>query len=653
MSRTITLKAPATKEKFLLGKLTMREELGRLFSAELELLSAAGDQDFNALLGKDITVTLDMEEHGKKFYHGYIAEVSQAPASGRFYGYRVRLVPWLWFLTLAGDCRIYQNLTAPEIIEKILREMGLTDFSLKLQHTYRRRDICIQYRETHWQFISRLMEQEGIYFFTEHQAGKHRVTFVDAITGHPKIPAYQPIEFHDEAGRGTRDERVQTWSLASSLKTGKVTLKDFDYLKSKTKHKYDHATTAKHARSTYERYDYPGDFTTEKELGKVPIYGKQYAQVAQEAFDAGQQRISASGDAAHLYAGGLFKLSEHPRKDQNAEYLVVACTHELITPEYESGKTNKGLEFRCAFEALPSRTPFRLEQTTAHPAIAGTQTAIVCGPPGEEIWTDEHGRIKLQFHWDRLGKDDQNSSCWVRVAQIWAGKSWGAQFLPRVGHEVVVSFVEGDPDRPLVIGSVYNDVNPVPYTLPANKTQSGIKSRSSKFGGMTDFNELRFEDKKGMEEVHLQAQKDYTELVKHDSTREVDNNETVTIKVNYTHHTGANEKRTVMGNRDVSVTGNESYSITGNETIKTMATMTLEALVSITIKCGASSIELTPASINIKAPMVTVEGTAQLQLKSSGMAELSAPLTTVKGSAMLDLEAGGFAIIKGGLVMIN
>jgi type VI secretion system secreted protein VgrG len=424
--------------------------------------------------------------------------------------------------------------------------------------------------------------------------------------------------------------------VGQAVQTGKVALNAFDFeaptktLKSATPAGWDYAN------GTYEVYDYPGNYT---ESGD----GDHYSRVFMEELAAQQERVSGSGNVGGLAAGSLITLQRHPLSEQNREYLVLSTDYRLESDTYESTSGgDAGLDVEVSFVAQDAKRPYRSERLTPKPMVRGPQTAIVVGKSGEEIWTDKYGRIKVQFHWDRYSESDEKSSCWIRVAHPWAGKTWGAVAVPRIGQEVVVSFLEGDPDRPLVVGSVYNGDQMPPYTLPDNKTQSGVKSRSTKGAGTANFNELRFEDKKGGEDVYFHAEKDFHRLVENDDDLKVQNKQTIEIKQDRTETiTDGNETVTIKkGNRTVELsTGNDSLTVKqGNRTVKiNMGKSETEAMQSIELKVGQSSVKLDQKGVTINGMMVNIEGQTLVGVKGLK--------TDVNGDAMLTL--------KGGITMIN
>ncbi len=661
--RKITVATTFGADVLLLRSMTAVEQLGRCYSVDLELLSEDLDLALEDAIGQIMTVDIEYEDGQHRYFSGHATEFSQVGTVGRYAAYSARLVPWFWFLGRTADCKVFQNKSVPEIIKTVFRDFGSEEFEDKLSSSYAAWDYCVQYRETALNFVSRLMEEEGIYCFFRYKDGGHTLVLADGPDAHEPIAGCEEIKFL-AGGQGTQaqDERMYTWSVHRSAVTGKYSLNDFDYTKPRTALNSAAQNKSHDTLGDLEIYDFPSfDYKTKKE-------GEHYAKLRLEAAQAHAVRVAGETNSRGISVGSLFTLSEHPRTDQNGEYLVTEATHHLSVAGYESGAGGDEPTYSCSFEAIPSDTAFRLEAVTPKPVVAGAQTALVVGPSNEEIWTDEHGRVKVQFPWDRLGKKDQDSSCWVRVAQAWAGKNWGAVALPRIGQEVIVEFLEGDPDLPIVSGRVYNGDNKPPYALPANKTQSGIKSRSSPKGGTDNFNELRFEDKKGSEQVFMQAEKNLELNVKHDEqatvghdrTRQVKNDETVTVDNVSKRKVGADEtidigkkyllkagdqitlqtgqaKIVMKKNGDITISG-KTISIKATDSVKISATNAFKAE-------GKMKAEL--SGMDVK-----VDGKLNVKVASGLKMDVKGTMTKVDGT-MLDLSGAALAKLKGGITMIG
>jgi type VI secretion system secreted protein VgrG len=568
-NRSIVVTSPLGEDVLLFHSMNVNERLGRLFQFDLDLLSNDPEIKLQDILAQNVTVRYQRSDGENRYFNGFVSQFSQAGMHGNLFVYRATLRPWFWFLTRTADCRIFQNKTVPDIIKEVFRDEGFSDFEDSLSGTYREWDYCVQYRETDFNFISRLMEQEGMYYFFKHEDGKHTLVLSDSISAHETVPGYEEVPFYppEQSERRERDH-ISDWSLNQIVQPGAYALNDYDFKKPKANLEVKSTVSRDHDQSEFEIYDYPGEY---KESGD----GDGYVRARIEELQSQHEEVQGAGNVAGLMTGCLFKLVNYPRDDQNREYLITSASYNLGPQEYESDVA-KGSDsiFSCSISAIDKQQAFRAPRITPKPSVQGPQTATVVGKDGEEIWTDKYGRVKVQFHWDRYGEENENSSCWVRVSHPWAGKNWGAVAIPRIGQEVIVSFIEGDPDQPIITGRVYNDDNMHPYELPANATQSGVKTRSSKEGTPDNFNEIRFEDKKGEEEVYIHAEKDQNNVVENDETTSVGNDrsetvgndETISIGNNRTEDVGKNESINIGENRTESVGKNESISIGENRT---------------------------------------------------------------------------------------
>ncbi len=494
-THVISLTTSVGEDTLRFRSMTAREEMGRLFEFQLELLSADMDLPLDDILGQPMTVNLALDDAGAtRHFNGIVTHIGQTGVHGRLVSYTVTLRPWLWLLTRTSDCRIFQEMSVPDIIKLVFRDLGFSDFEDALSAEYRTWEYCVQYRETDFNFVSRLMEQEGIYYYFKHAEDKHTLVLSDAISSHGNFLEYEDIPYFPPDARARRErEHIYSWSISKSVQPGAYALTDFDFKRPRADLQSKYSVTHQHEYSDYEIYDYPGEYRTSSD-------GDNYVSTRLDELQAQHERARAQATSRALATGHLFKLTGYPRVDQNHEYLIISASYDM---EITSGETGRDEEehFDCNIVAMDSQQNFRSQRTTPKPAIQGPQTAIVVGKAGEEIWTDEYGRVKVQFHWDREGKADENSSCWIRVSNVWAGKKWGAIHTPRIGQEVIVEFLEGDPDRPIITGRVYNDDNKPPYTLPEDKTKSTIKSNTSKGGGSA--NELLMEDLEGKTQVVL------------------------------------------------------------------------------------------------------------------------------------------------------
>jgi type VI secretion system secreted protein VgrG len=580
------------KDHLLLVSFEGEDRISSCFSYDLELASTDPNLGPEDLLGSAATVWIGRNDAGPISRNGIISRFSISGRDGRgLYLYRARLVPSLWLLTRTSDCRIFQDQNVRGIVDAVLLEYGVQSREWKLLGEHGKRDYCVQYRETAYDFVCRLLEEEGICFFFRHDAASHVVVLSDDNQGFAATGARLPITVESDKVDG-----IWQWEKTYRFRTGQWAMGDFNFeTPSATLTTQQKTINKVLAKRPMEMFHYPGRYDAKGS-------GDSLTKLRIEYEEAAYQETAACSARPELFAGASFAMSNADKADADQKFVVTTIRHtaqdwSLVSQDSTPSYTNS---FRC----VPAAAPYRPEMKTPRPRIHGTQTAIVTGPGGAEIATDKYGRIKVQFHWDRYGKKDENSSCWIRVAQIWAGRGWGGWFLPRIGQEVVVSFLDGDPDRPLVVGSVYNAEQPVPFPLPGNATQSGVRTRSSMGGSPANCNELRFEDKKGSEQVFFHAEKDYTQEVEHDAshwvghdetttidhdrTEHVKHDETITIDNNRTETVHANETITVDQNRTETVHANETVTINKNRTHTVMLNDTLTVAVARTETVGAA-----------------------------------------------------------------
>ncbi|MFQ5506932.1 MAG: type VI secretion system Vgr family protein, partial [Planctomycetota bacterium] len=580
--RSIGLTTPLDADALLFHRMTSKEQLGRMFEFDLELLSEDEQIKLENVLGQSMTVRLDLPDGSQRWFNGLVSKFAQAGRAGNYARYQATLRPWLWFLTRSADCRIFQEMTVPAIIKEVFSKHGFTNLTDNLTGSYREWDYCVQYRETDFNFVSRLMEQEGIYYHFAHEDGKHDLVLCDSYSSHEPIPGYEEIPYFPPSTGAERErDHIFHWSVSQEVQSGAFALNDFDFEKPKADLLTRSVVSREHAASDHEIYDYPGEYRSAGD-------GETYVRTRIEEQQARYEHFRGEGNAAGVAAGGLFKLTGCPRDDQNREYLLISATHSLESNEYESAAKALGPGYGSSFTAIDAKQPFRPARLTPKPLVQGPQTAIVVGPAGEEIWTDKYGRVKVQFHWDRYGESNENSSCWVRVAQVWAGKSWGGIQIPRINQEVLVEFLEGDPDRPIITGRVYNADHMPPYELPANQTQSGIKSRSTKGGSAENFNEIRMEDLKGSEVLYIHAEKDQSIVVENDQSISVGNDRTENIGNDRSLAVGGNKSESVEKNKTVGIAGNHSESIDGEMTLSVDKSRTMVVKKDLTETVDAS-----------------------------------------------------------------
>ena len=604
MPPPITLKSPVPAEDLLFHSMSASAGLSMLGETQLKLLSLKPDIKPEDLLGKPVTVTVQLAD-AKRHFHGYVTRFSTGLHQGKYFAYQATVHSWLWFLTRTADCRIFQDMTVPDIVKKVFEDHGVANFEFKLFRSYREWVYCVQYRESDYNFVARLLEHEGIYWYFEHSDGQHKLVLVDSQSAHDAAPGCDSLPYIEEGAAGAADtECVSGWSFSREVKTGKLALASYDFERPSTDLKVKADKARSHSLADYEVFDFQGDYVQS-------AHGTQWAEDRMDELQTPFQRLQGGSNAQGIEVGRLLKLTRHPRPDQNDQYLVTGLTLSASVDAYEAGGDMAG-GYNCQFSAIPAAQQFRPPRRTPKPFVQGPQTAVVVGPSGEEIFTDKYGRVKVQFHWDRYGTKNEKSSCWVRVSHPWAGKNFGIVDIPRIGQEVVVGFLEGDPDQPLITGRVYNAEQMPPWDLPANATQSGILTRSSKGGGYGNANAIRFEDKAGSEQLWIHAEKnqdievendethwvghdrkktvdnDETVHVKHDRTETVDNNETITIGVDRTEKVGSNEKISIGSNRTEDVGIDESITIGANRTEKVGANETINIGSNRSISVGAS-----------------------------------------------------------------
>ncbi|RWE97590.1 type VI secretion system tip protein VgrG [Mesorhizobium sp.] len=603
--RATVVQTPVGADLLTFTHLVGRDEISRCLAYTVGFVSSSPEIDPLKMLGGAVSV--EGESDPKRWFSGHVSEFRLTRIEDRLAYYEAVIRPWLWFLGNTTDCRIFQNMSVIEIVEEIFSKYSTAKFEKRLQGSYPPREYCVQYDETDLDFVQRLLEHEGILYFFEHDEGKHTLVLADAMNKLKPAPGYEKVPYHFEGQGSRRDvEYITEWIPGSSVRPGAYVHTDYDFKKPGADLMAKSAQPFSHKLAAGENYRQPG---AHLEVGR----GDSLAAIRREEIQAVHQRIAAVGTVRGLYSGCTFKLDGFPRDDQNQEYLVVSAEYRLFDPGYRAHADVESENFKVILGVAPTALAYRPPRVTTRPIMRGPQTATVVGPSGEEIFTDKYARVKVQFHWDRLGKKDQNSSCFVRVSQTWAGSGWGFIQIPRIGQEVIVDFIEGDPDLPIITGRVYNASQMPPYGLPGSATQSGWKSDSSKGGG--GYNELMFEDKAGSELVNFQAQKDHNLLIKNDRTKlvqhdqsdridhdakhsvghnldeDVGNNKTVKVGVDQTTNIGNNDTETVGVDRSLTVGSNETIGIGSNSTETIGANHTQTVAIVQTITVGAARVD--------------------------------------------------------------
>lgn len=663
--------------KFDLLSIRASEQLGRVYQFDVSVLSDKAELTPRGALGKTFGAEVLLADGSYRRFNGIIVRMGRGAQYGARHEYWFELQPDLALLGRRTDARIYQNKTVLEVFDAVVARIP------SLSHQFRSSSLkhlpwecCTQYMETDLAFLMRLLEQEGIYFYFEHSSnGKTALVLLDdnATSYQVSRPMLQ-LAFNPSAFASDRThDYIEHWSRVHEMVSGQADLADYDFTKPMQASECRRKNLSGHQGDDFDLFVYPGEFDSLEE-------GETYARLRMEEIHAQHAAYEGTTASPAVQVGRIIRVKDHPVADMNGEFLVISTSYSFKSHGYASGQ-GQGSELHCSFVAIPAAVQFRSPRLTPRSKIYGPQTAMVVGPEENEVHTDQYGRIRVMFHWDRYGKPTENTSCWMRVAQPWANQGFGFWALPRVGSEVVVQFLEGDPDRPIVTGSVYNGENQIPYPQPANKSRSGIRTFSTPEGGANDYNELRFEDNKGQEEIYLQAQKDFNTRVKANATRvvgkddslAVDANQNIRIKKNrslsvdgkqttaitedHQFYVGGNESRQVTGDR-VTQLGSDSVQVDGDAIcstggsfdisigqsyalsaqigiglsaqtaidIKSGMTIALDADAGICLRCGSSFISLTPAGIFIQG--------AQIMLNSGGAPVAAKPARPAKPKAV-------------------
>ncbi|WP_431257438.1 type VI secretion system Vgr family protein [Roseateles chitinivorans] len=622
-----------------------REALSDLGETTLTLLSERKDIRASELLGKSATLTMALRDDAPRHLAGYVTRFAQTGFEGKHTVYQMTMRPWLWLLTRTADCRIFQEMTVPDIVKAVFDDHPVARHEFKLMRAYRPWTYCVQYRETDFNFVARLLENEGIYWYFTHDESGHTLVLTDAASAHDCAPDCETLPFYGGTNNAPPElEYVDTWVTQESLKPGKVVITDYDFERPSTSLETTLDRTRDYDLSDGEVFDYPGGYVQGSD-------GAQYVEDRLDEIQTAFARFDGDTNAQGVRTGHLLSLSRHPRDDQNAKYLITGTVTQLRQASTESASGES--ELRCRFNAIPADQQFRPERRTPKPMAPGPQTAIVTGPSGEEIFTDKYGRIKVQFHWDRRGQRNETSSCWIRVSQPWAGKGWGGVSIPRIGQEVVVDFVEGDPDQPLITGRVYNAEQMPPYGLPAAAVISGMKSKTHKGAG---YNEMSMDDTAGKEMITIHGQYDMATTIEHDQTSTIHNNRTDTVDVDDSETVGNNQTQTVGVNQTISVGSNRSKSIGANETVSVGANRTESVGANETITIGAHRTETVGAgeTVTINAGQtVTVNGIRSHTVNGAQTTTVSLAEAHTVGAARMHTVGAAEAINVGGAQMVS
>ena len=671
-NRVIKINTPLGKDVLLLQGFSGQEAISSLFQFHLDLI-AENRQNvaFDKLLGQKISIEVLLPNEKTRYFHGLVSSLSQGGRGERFTRYRAEMVPQFWLLTRLMQSRIFQQTSVPDILKKVLQ--GL-DVAYELQGTYEPRDYCVQYRESDFQFASRLMEEEGIYYFFKHTEDGHKMVVADSPQSHPDLPEGSRIIYEELAGGTREEERIYRWEKQQELRSGKYTLWDhcfelpYKHLEAE-KTVQDSVTVGKVAHKLkvggndkLEIYDFPGAYAQRfdgvdpgggdrsSDLQKIFEDNKRTVNIRLQQETVPALVISGASNCRNFVSGHKFTLTEHFNAD--GQYVITSASH-VAQHEIGTGKDSAETHYSNDFTCIPFVIPFRPQRTTPRPVVYGSHTATVTGPKGSEIFTDKYGRVKVQFHWDREGKNDENSSCWIRVSSGWAAKNWGMVQIPRIGQEVVVNFIEGDPDQPIIVGCVYNADQMPPYKLPDHKVMGGWKSNSSPGGGGS--NEISFDDTKGKEKVTIHAQYDMAETVEHDQTSTVHNNRTTQVDVDDKETVGNNQTITVGSNQSIKVGANQTEQIGASESLSVGANQTINVGAKRTLTVGASETVSISASQSVTAgTTISIAAGATISITAGASITLTAGgASIVIGSGGITMTAPGVVAVTAGLITHN
>lgn len=637
-SRFISISTSLGKDKLLLTTFAGVESISDPFHFNIVALSTDHAIKPDALIGKEVSIAIKGKR--PKVFHGLISTFSVGDAqSHNMREYKMTMVPWLWLLSKTENRRIFQNKKTIDIVKTVFDDLGFKDYEIKIQGPQSVREYCVQYGESDLDFVSRLMEEEGFFYYFKHTDKKHTLVILDQNGSFEKCTD-QGITY----SRGTTpDNEINTWQHDYEFRKGTWTLNDYNFKEPNKSQLAESLTQSKFTNAkNFKHYDYPAihDLARSRDIAKIRM----------EVEEVSANIVHGTSTCIDFYAGGLFKVDKHEIKEERGDYLLTTVTHSAQDSSYFAGE-NGSSYYHNSFKCIPASVNYRPAKRHDRPIMKGPQSAIVTGPAGEEIYIDEYGRIKVQFIWDREGKKDENTSCYLRVMQSWAGNQWGASFIPRIGHEVIVTFLDGDPDRPIVTGTVYNGANKPVYS---SKTQSGIKTRSTKGASAQNFNELRFEDLKGSEQIFIHAERNLDTEVENDETHTVDHDRTKTIKHDENSTIENDRNKTVNNNQTETIGKNKTISV-GNDHSETIdKNMTISVGVDLKESVDGRYLERVAKEYELQAKTITLQaqdritlqtGSAKIVMNSNGDITISGANINIKGS--------GNVVIKGSKVLSN
>jgi type VI secretion system secreted protein VgrG len=648
-NRTFRVNVPSLggEDVLLLDGFTANSGVSEPFQLTLQLVSEDDAVDPAAVLREPFLVTIELPDDSVRHIHGFCNRFAQRGKSEELTSYEAEIVPWLWFLSLNHDCRIFQEMSVLEILEVVFGKYGQADYEIRCVESYSQKEYCVQYRESDLSFVSRLMEEEGIFYFFEHSEEGHKLILADDSSAIQECRGQERFRVTTTPDARPDEDIIEELEREHQVYTTQITLTDYDPLQPSLS-----LESFQSDGSHEELYDFPGKYE------KLPD-GERYALLRLQEQSAAQQTVRGQGRCRAFRSGYKFDLTEHYRADTNQGYLLLSVWESGYNGGYRSQAGEA--EYSNNFQCVPADIQYRPSRKTPKPVVHGSQTAIVVGPSGEEIYTDSHGRVKVQFHWDRKGKLDENSSCWIRVSHPWAGKGWGAVSIPRIGQEVIVDFLEGDPDRPIITGRVYNAEAMPPYGLPDDGVVSGIKSATHKGSG---YNEISMNDTAGKEKITIHAQYDMgttvlhdkTTTVKNDDTQTVENNRTITVNGTHTETIKKDTKITITeGDHSTAVSaGKQSNTVSKEIEIKSeTSSIKIEAATQIELKVGASTLLMkSDGSIKLEGVSVAIEGKAKVAIHGAMVSSEADATHNTKGAIVLS-EGSATNTVKGGMVMLN
>ena len=642
-SRLVSLTTSLGENKLLLTGLTGHEAISRLFRFRLKALSEVDSIDFTSIIGTSVTINITQQDDSKGYFNGIVSQFVCTGKDDDMAHYELEVVPALWKLTRYADCRIFHNKSVQDIVKAVLDERSIR-YRVNLTGTYNALEYCVQYRETDFSFISRLMEQNGIFYFFEHQDGQHTMVLADNSSAFQQCAGGGKGAYNLATGALDDADVVNQWVLGQELRSGKFSHTDYNFTTSQTSLLASESTIySVGGNDAMEIFDFPGPH------GSVSD-GTALAKIHMEEEEAVHKVARGAGVCRFFVSGFKFDLADHPIEAMNGSYLLTEVQHAAsVSATYGETDDSGNDTYSNTFVCIPSSIAFRPPRITPKPFVQGPQTAKVVGKSsdqdsaddqstggdGEEIWVDKWGRVLVQFPWDRA----QATSCWMRVSQNWAGAGWGMISIPRVGQEVIVSFLEGDPDRPIITGRVYNDVQTVPYTLPDNGTRTTFKTRSTTGGDQDNYNELRFEDKTGSEQIFLRGEKDCDTRIKNDSREWIGNNRSLIVTKDQMEKVSGDVHLQVAGKQNEKITGDWNSAVSGDLNHKTTGAISIQAGTNMYEKSGQTFAHQAGQTIHLKAGMtVVLEAGTQISLKVGGN--------------FVDIGPQGVSIV-GTMVMIN